>query len=99
MLLAGSRQGAACLTQLLSTPFLTQVHRGIKGLVTDQQGEPIANATIVVGGINHNIRTGRAWGRVWRRVLAALCHLLHTLPRPLAACSQRWGLLAHPEPR
>uniref|UniRef100_A0A8B9FR18 Peptidase M14 domain-containing protein n=1 Tax=Amazona collaria TaxID=241587 RepID=A0A8B9FR18_9PSIT len=39
--------------------FMEQVHRGIKGLVTDQQGEPIANATIVVGGINHNIRTGR----------------------------------------
>ncbi|KFW71618.1 Adipocyte enhancer-binding protein 1, partial [Pygoscelis adeliae] len=39
--------------------FMEQVHRGIKGLVTDQQGEPIANATIVVGGINHKIKTGR----------------------------------------
>ncbi|NWX25078.1 AEBP1 protein, partial [Aegotheles bennettii] len=35
------------------------VHRGIKGVVTDQQGEPIANATIVVGGIDHHVKTGR----------------------------------------
>ncbi|NXN16624.1 AEBP1 protein, partial [Indicator maculatus] len=45
--------------------FMEQVHRGIKGLVTDQQGEPIANATIVVGGINHNVLTGSA-GDYWR---------------------------------
>ncbi|RLV76305.1 hypothetical protein DV515_00017109 [Chloebia gouldiae] len=42
--------------------FMEQIHRGIKGVVTDQQGEPIANATIVVGGINHNVRTGRDCG-------------------------------------
>uniref|UniRef100_A0A8C0J7B4 Peptidase M14 domain-containing protein n=1 Tax=Chelonoidis abingdonii TaxID=106734 RepID=A0A8C0J7B4_CHEAB len=40
--------------------FMEQVHRGIKGVVTDQQGDPIANATIVVGGINHNMKTGMA---------------------------------------
>ncbi|XP_054031043.1 adipocyte enhancer-binding protein 1 [Dryobates pubescens] len=45
--------------------FMEQVHRGIKGLVTDQQGEPIANATIVVGGINHHVLTGSA-GDYWR---------------------------------
>ncbi|NWY21618.1 AEBP1 protein, partial [Aphelocoma coerulescens] len=50
---------------VLLIPFLTQIHRGIKGVVTDQQGEPIANATIVVGGINHNVRTASG-GDYWR---------------------------------
>uniref|UniRef100_A0A8C3NP32 Adipocyte enhancer-binding protein 1 n=1 Tax=Geospiza parvula TaxID=87175 RepID=A0A8C3NP32_GEOPR len=45
--------------------FMEQTHRGIKGVVTDQQGEPIANATIVVGGINHNVRTASG-GDYWR---------------------------------
>ncbi|RMB91519.1 hypothetical protein DUI87_32098 [Hirundo rustica rustica] len=45
--------------------FMEQIHRGIKGVVTDQQGEPIANATIAVGGINHNVRTASG-GDYWR---------------------------------
>lgn len=57
-------------------PFLTQIHRGIKGVVTDQQGEPIANATIVVGGVNHNVRTGR-----YREVLAG-CRQPHATSVP-----------------
>uniref|UniRef100_A0A667FPK1 AE binding protein 1 n=1 Tax=Lynx canadensis TaxID=61383 RepID=A0A667FPK1_LYNCA len=38
--------------------FMEQVHRGIKGVVTDEQGIPIANATISVSGINHGVKTG-----------------------------------------
>ncbi|NWV30551.1 AEBP1 protein, partial [Grantiella picta] len=45
--------------------FMEQIHRGIKGVVTDQHGEPIANATIVVGGINHNVKTASS-GDYWR---------------------------------
>uniref|UniRef100_A0A8C5U2E4 Peptidase M14 domain-containing protein n=1 Tax=Malurus cyaneus samueli TaxID=2593467 RepID=A0A8C5U2E4_9PASS len=51
--------------------FMEQIHRGIKGVVTDQQGEPIANATIVVGGINHNVGQVGTWAG---RVLAAPHH-------------------------
>lgn len=43
-----------------------KVHRGIKGVVTDEQGIPIANATISVSGINHGVKTGTPHALVFK---------------------------------
>ncbi|KAF7242137.1 Adipocyte enhancer-binding protein 1 [Varanus komodoensis] len=45
--------------------FMEQIHRGIKGVVTDTQGDPIANATISVVGLKRDVQTASG-GDYWR---------------------------------
>jgi len=48
--------------------YLLQVHRGIYGIVTDQNSKPLANATITVRGIHYDVHSTSS-GDYWRLLL------------------------------
>ncbi len=48
--------------------FMTQVHKGVRGFVTSDDGKPIKRATITVSGISHTVVTADD-GDYWRLLL------------------------------
>ncbi|KAH1018084.1 hypothetical protein HUJ05_005906 [Dendroctonus ponderosae] len=60
------QEWAANKESLLS--FMEAVHWGVKGLVINEDGDPVLDADVVVKGIDHNITTSNR-GEFWRLLL------------------------------
>lgn len=54
--------------KLALVKYIIETHKGIYGYVIDQENRPIANATIKIKDLNHDIRTGRE-GDFWRLLM------------------------------
>uniref|UniRef100_A0A8C1QHM5 Carboxypeptidase N subunit 1 n=2 Tax=Cyprinus carpio TaxID=7962 RepID=A0A8C1QHM5_CYPCA len=54
--------------------YMEQVHHGIKGMVYDENNNPISNAVISVAGINHDITSGENGWRLFPSALAGYLH-------------------------
>lgn len=82
----------------------SQVHHGIKGMVYDENSNPVGNAEISVAGVNHDVTTGEEGGwSYWGAVVSSFlrtcgCYLLGDFFFFVLNCSTEemwvsvWGL-------
>ncbi|KAF5285144.1 hypothetical protein FQA39_LY16833 [Lamprigera yunnana] len=57
--------------------FMESTHWGVKGLVTNENGEPILDADVVVEGISHNVTTSNK-GEYWRLLVPGVYQIYAT---------------------